>query len=170
VRLKGESSWRELATYADAWGFLEKYRPYRCYLCPDGTSEFADISCGDPWYREIEENEPGMSLVLVRTEKGRAIVRAAIESGYVQLTFVKSELLDRSQRELQFKRGAIWGRLLTMRALGVYAPRFEGFSLFSNWLKISFGAKLRSIAGTVRRVITRRYHRPYQYPSQNGPR
>ena len=34
--------------YMEAWGFLQKYRPYRCYLCPDATAELADISCGDP--------------------------------------------------------------------------------------------------------------------------
>ena len=165
VRLKGESQWRDLATYAEAWGFLQKYRPYRCYLCPDGTSEFADISCGDPWYREIGDNELGMSLVVVRTEKGRQIVRDAIAAGYVELVSVRPALVNLSQRELQFKRGAIWGRLLTMRALGVGAPRFGGFSLFSNWLKIPARDKLRSFLGTTRRVFTRRYHKPYQYPS-----
>lgn len=164
VRIKGQSSWRDLATYAEAWGFLQRYRPYRCYLCPDGTSEFADISCGDPWYREIGDNEIGMSLVVVRTERGRAIVKAAMDAGYVELVAVKAELLNLSQRELQFKRGAIWARLLTMRALGIAAPRFGGFSLFRNWLRIPLRDKLRSFVGTARRVVARQYHRPYQYP------
>ena len=163
VRLRGDSSWRKLATYADAWGFLQRYRPYRCYLCPDGTSEFADISCGDPWYRDIPRDEPGISLVLVRTERGRELVRAAIDAGYVKLAVVRPDTLGRSQRELQLKRGAIWGRLLTMRALGVATPRFGGFSLLNNWLQIPGRHKLRSVLGTVRRVITRHYHRPYQY-------
>lgn len=164
VRLKGQSDWQDLATYAEAWGFLQKYRPYRCYLCPDGTSEFADISCGDPWYREIAPDEPGMSLVVVRTQRGQEIVRAAIAAGYVNLTAVKPELLQRSQQELQYKRGAIWGRLLTMQALGVVAPRFEGFSLFQNWLQIPVRDKLRSFVGTARRVFTRRYHQAMSYP------
>lgn len=164
VRLKGNDDWRELATYAEAWGFLQKYRPYRCHLCPDGSSEFADISCGDPWYRAIEDDEPGTSLVVVRTPRGREIVRAAIEGGYVELVTVKPELLQLSQKELQFKRGAIWGRLLTMRALGVARPQFQGFSLFSNWLRIPTHDKLRSVIGTARRVVMRRYHQPLRYP------
>jgi coenzyme F420 hydrogenase subunit beta len=159
VRLKGELSWRNLATYAEAWGFLQAYRPYRCYLCPDGTAEFADISCGDPWYREVQPDEPGTSLVVVRSERGRDVIRRAIESGAVQLTRVEPSTLAMSQRELQLKRGAIWGRVLTLSALGIPAPRFRGFSLFRNWLSLPIGHKLRSIIGTARRVFRRHYHR-----------
>lgn len=165
VRLKNEADWKVLATYEDAWGFLQQYRPYRCYLCPDGTGEFADISCGDPWYREIEEGELGTSLVIVRTETGRRIVRAAREAGYVNLKPVKPEVLDLSQRELQLKRGAIWGRVLTMQAMGIPAPRFIGFSLFANWLRIPGGHKVRSIVGTARRILGRKYYKPLQMDS-----
>lgn len=164
VKLKGSDTWRDLATYAQAWGFLQKYRPYRCHLCPDGTSEFADISCGDPWYREIAPDEPGLSLVVVRTQRGREIVHAAIAAGSVDLMPVKPQVLQLSQKELQHKRGAIWGRLLTMRVLGVPAPRLKGFSLFWNWLKIPARDQLRSFAGTVRRIFVRRYWRTYRYP------
>jgi len=162
VRLRGEEGWRDIATYADAWGFLQKYRPYRCHLCPDGTSEFADISCGDPWYREIQDGEEGSSLLLVRTETGRRIVRAAIAAGYLVLQPVRPEVLQLSQKELQFKRGAIWGRVLTMRMAGIPVPTFGGFSLFRNWLRIPFGHKMRSLVGTARRIISRKYFRPLE--------
>ncbi len=158
VRMKGSADWRELATYAEAWGFLQQYRPYRCHLCPDGTSEFADIACGDPWYREIAADEAGLSLVVVRTERGREIVRSAIAAGTVRLAPVAAEVLTLSQRELQSKRGAIWGRLLTMKALGVAAPRFQGFSLYRNWLRLTTKERLRSLFGTARRVVARGYH------------
>jgi len=160
VRLKSDSEWLELATYEEAWGFLQAYRPYRCHVCPDGTSEFADISCGDPWYRSIDADEPGKSLVLVRSEKGREIVKGAIKAGYIQLTPVEPEILERSQKELLRKRGAIWGRVTTMKTLGIPAPHFQGFSLLQNWLKLSGGQKIRSILGTAKRIITRTYFRP----------
>jgi coenzyme F420 hydrogenase subunit beta len=160
VRLKGQAQWRDLATYAEAWGFLQSYRPYRCHVCPDGTSEFADISCGDPWYRDIEAGEAGLSMVVVRTQRGRDIVRAAMAANCVQLSAVDPRTLSQSQKELQLKRGAIWGRLLTMRAIGVPAPRFVGFSLFRNWLSIPASHKLRSLVGTARRVLSRGYLRP----------
>jgi coenzyme F420 hydrogenase subunit beta len=170
VRRKDDSRWEELATYAEAWGFLQAYRPYRCYLCPDGTGEFADVSCGDPWYREIQEGEPGTSLVVVRNERGREIVRGAIQAGYVKLSPVDPETLALSQRELQLKRGAIWGRITTMRALGVPVPRFKGFALFRNWLRIPLEHKFRSLVGTVRRVVGRKYYRKHPYAVSPGPR
>jgi coenzyme F420 hydrogenase subunit beta len=159
VRMKGDAAWRNLATYAEAWGFLQAYRPYRCYLCPDGTSEFADISCGDPWYREVEPGEEGTSLVVVRTAKGREVIQRAIASGAVQLKRVPPSTLAMSQRELHLKRGAIWGRVSTLRALAVPSPRFAGFSLFRSWLQIPLSHKARSIVGTIRRIFARRYYR-----------
>lgn len=158
VRLKGECAWKDLATYAEAWGFLQAYRPYRCYLCPDGTGELADISCGDPWYRHVEPGEAGTSLVVVRTEKGRDILRRAIAAGAVNLVRVDPETLSLSQRELELKRGAIWGRVVVMRTLALPAPVFRGFSLFSSWLRLPLKHKLRSIVGTARRALRRRYH------------
>lgn len=160
VRLHHDDAWRDLATYQEAWGFLQKYRPYRCHLCPDGTSEFADLSCGDPWYREILPGEEGRSLLLVRTETGRRIVAAAIAAGRVTLEPVPPGVLHLSQRELQLKRGAIWGRTLMMSLAGLPVPRFGGFSLWRNWLRIPFGHKLRSVVGTARRIVSRRYFRP----------
>jgi coenzyme F420 hydrogenase subunit beta len=162
VRRHGSEEWIDLATYAEAWGFLQRYRPYRCHLCPDSTAEFADISCGDPWYRPIEEGELGSSLVLARTERGREIIEGAIKAGYVQLRVVSPQILDLSQRELQKKRGAIWGRVTTLKALGIPAPRLTGFNLFANWLQIPFVDKLRSVIGTARRAFSRRLYRPME--------
>ena len=163
VRMKGETVWRDLATYAEAWGFLQAYRPYRCYLCPDGTSEFADLSCGDPWYRAIEPGELGTSLIVVRTVKGREIVQRARAAGAVKLLPVDPRVLVASQRELQLKRGAIWARTVTMRGLGAPAPRFSGFALFRNWLRLPYAHKVRSIVGTTRRVVARGYRRKDSY-------
>jgi coenzyme F420 hydrogenase subunit beta len=160
VKLKGEERLREVLTYGDAWGFVQKYRPYRCYLCPDGTSEFADISCGDPWYRQVRAGEQGHSLVLVRTKRGQDIVHGALEAGYVSLERAESRVVEASQRNLLAKRGAVWGRLLTMKAFGIPTPRFCGFSLFANWKRLSMPEKARSILGTARRIIKRTYYRP----------
>jgi coenzyme F420 hydrogenase subunit beta len=161
VLLRGETSpsFYE-ASYRESWGFLNNYRPYRCYLCPDGTSEFADISCGDPWYREVSEDELGFSLVLVRTEKGREIVQGALKAGYVVLKKSDPKILQDSQKNLLLKRGAIWGRLMAMKMFGIPTPRLQGFSLFSNWCGLPALDQIRSALGTVRRILTRKYFRP----------
>jgi len=160
VRPVGGDTFCEMATYTDAWGFLQKYRPYRCYLCPDGTNESADISCGDPWYRNPEEGEAGSSLVLTRTEKGKTILRGAIEAGYVVLEKRDPQILEKSQQNLSAKRNAIWGRLLVMKSFGIPTPRLRGFHLFESWRRLSKKEKARSILGTARRVIQRGYYKP----------
>jgi coenzyme F420 hydrogenase subunit beta len=35
------------SSYDESWSFLQKYRSFRCNLCPDGLGQLADISCGD---------------------------------------------------------------------------------------------------------------------------
>jgi coenzyme F420 hydrogenase subunit beta len=150
-------------SYEDSWGFLQQYRPFRCYLCPDGTGEFSDISCGDPWYREVREGEAGSSLVLVRTERGRKILQGAMAEGYVQLTRVPHGLLEASQRNLLRRRRSVWGRILAMKVMLVPFPEMKGFHLFSNWLDGDLGTKARSVLGTARRIFLRGYRKPYRY-------
>ena len=167
VQYQKDASQTKTLTYKEAWGFIQAYRPYRCYLCPDATSELADISCGDPWYRDIKEGEAGYSLVLVRTARGRQILRGAIEAGYVTIERAAPKVLSHSQRDMPIKRGAVWGRLLTMRAFGIPVPKYDGFSLFRNWLAIPAKEKARSLVGTVRRIIKRKYYRKLVINSNN---
>jgi coenzyme F420 hydrogenase subunit beta len=160
VSQNGDSAPSTQVSYSESWGFLQAYRPYSTHLCPDGTGEDADISCGDPWYREVQPNEPGSSLVVVRSEKGREIIRGAIESGYLALTPADPQKLLDSQRNLLAKRGAIWGRMMAFRAFGLPITKLKGFHLFKNWWRLSLNDKLRSTLGTARRIMTRRYFRP----------
>jgi coenzyme F420 hydrogenase subunit beta len=146
--------------YLEAWGFLQQFRPYRCHLCPDATSEFADISCGDPWYRDRDKDDLGYSLVLVRTEAGRIIISRAIEHGYVVLQHANPDIIEKSQKNVLEKRRAIWGRMLMMKFFGIPTPKFEGFHLFENWCKLSLKDKARSTLGTGRRIISRKYYLP----------
>ncbi len=149
-------------SYRESWGFLQAYRPYSTHLCPDGTGEDADISCGDPWYREVRDSEPGSSLVVVRTERGREILRGAMAAGYVTLTPATPQKLLDSQKNLINKRAAIWGRLWAFRLLGLPTPKLKGFSLFKLWLRLPLQDKLRSTLGSARRIVSRKYYRPLE--------
>ncbi len=157
---RGDSQIREIS-YEEAWGnILSNYTQFRCRLCPDSTGEFADISCGDPWYREIKPDEPGWSLVLVRTERGHRILQKAMEAGYIKLEKARPAVLAASQKALLNKRRNLWGRMLAMRLMRIPVPHFEGFSLFSNWRELSVSGKARSIAGTFKRIIQRNWTKP----------
>ena len=148
-------------TYEDSWGtILSRHTQFRCRLCPDSTGELADISCGDPWYREIEPDDLGRSLVLVRTETGRRILHEAMEAGYVQLERAGLDTLPRSQRSLLQRRQQLWGRLLALRVFRIPVPRYHGFSLFGNWRSLPISDKMRSVLGTVYRIHKRKWNRP----------
>lgn len=159
-RLKNESSYTEKMTYDESWGFIQKYRPLRCYQCPDGTSEFADISCGDPWHKKATPGEVGISLVLARTSRGKKIIEQAIEAGYVELRSTEPESLIEAQKNLIDKRSWIAGRLITHRLIGIPVPEFKGFNLGKLWMKSSALDKVKSIYGTLRRAFARNYRKP----------
>lgn len=156
-RDKNEKDCRSELSYDESWGFLQKYRQWRCYICPDHTGEFADIAVGDPWYRSIEPGEPGKSLIVARTKQGLDVIKNAANAGYIVLETEDANLLPRSQPGLLSGRGAIWTRLLVLQIFGIATPRFEGFSLFRNWLKhLNTIGKLRSVTGTVKRVFVKK--------------
>jgi coenzyme F420 hydrogenase subunit beta len=159
TRTKDQSETSEHLSYEEAWAFLQRFRPFSTHLFPDGSGEEADISCGDPWYRPIQPGEPGSSLIVVRTERGRAILKRAIECGAIIAKPATYEQLEKSQQNLTRKRGAIWGRLLAFRLLKVPAPCYTGYSLYANWRLIPAKEKTASVFGTMRRIIQRGYNR-----------
>jgi coenzyme F420 hydrogenase subunit beta len=148
-------------SYEESWGrILQKHRQWRCYVCADHTGEFADIAVGDPWYREIEPEEAGHSLVLVRTARGREILHRAIAAGALQVRQVDACLVPASQPNLRRTRGAVWGRIAATRAVGVPAPRFRNMPLFPSWWnRLTRKEKAQSIYGTLKRVVTKRLYR-----------
>lgn len=161
VKLRGNDSKRYQMSYEKSWGeILSNYVALRCRLCPDGTGEFADISCGDPWYKEIDPEDPGQSLVLARTARGKQFLEKAVDYGYVKLKRVDADIVSLSQKALLMKRGSIWGRQLAFKILSVPAPHFTGFSLFANWRQLSMHGKTRSIVGALRRAICQNRTRP----------
>ncbi|MCM3660811.1 Coenzyme F420 hydrogenase/dehydrogenase, beta subunit C-terminal domain [Georgenia satyanarayanai] len=160
-RVKSASGEVRSMTYAEAWnGTLTKNRQWRCLICPDHTGEFADLSVGDPWYREIGPDEPGRSLVVVRTEAGRAALLAALSDGALDGGPIPLERLEQSQPSLAATRGAVWGRVLTMGLMGLRVPRYQNMPAFRLWLRLPLRGKVTSIAGTYRRARLRGLHRP----------
>lgn len=139
-------------TYDESWGFLQRFRQWRCYICPDHTGEFADIAVGDPWYRKVEPGEPGKSLIVARTQRGLEILRRAAAKGSLVLETKSHDLLPASQPNLLQTRGALWGRLLALRMMGAPVPFFDGFAMYRFWKKLPFKAKLQSFTGTLKRI------------------
>jgi coenzyme F420 hydrogenase subunit beta len=151
--------------YENAWGSLQKYRPFRCHLCPDGTGQVADIACGDAWHEYTGNGNSGLSLIIIRTERGRAIFHRAVKAGYLAVKPATTSKVLVAQKNLLERRTQIFGRLLAMRLLFIPTPKFVGFWLAQAWLKIPLAAKARTIFGTLRRLVQRRlWHRHPVHP------
>ncbi len=161
-RCEGESEPRGQQTYQESWAYLQSFRPWATHIWPDGGGELADISCGDPWYQQPDGRNPGSSLVVVRSERGREIVKGAMQAGYLQLSEAELWKLDRSQDNLLKKKGATWGRLAAMRLAGMNTPSFLNANLLHCWLGLSISEKLGSTLGTLRRIFKRGLRKPFQ--------
>lgn len=146
---------RASLSYEESWGeVLQVHRQWRCYVCADHTGEFADVAVGDPWYRPLGPDEPGQSLVLVRTERGRRLVAAAVAAGYLTLEPRAPGIVAASQPNLLRTRGAVWGRILALRLLGAASPRYRRLPMAGTWWRVlTARQKLSSLLGTARRVF-----------------
>jgi len=156
---KGEEKPVATMTYQESWKFLQAFRPWPTQLWPDRTGELADIACGDPWYEQPDSRNPGRSLIVARSERGRRIVEGAIEAGYVDFSPAEPWKLEKSQSGLLNRRGAIWGRRLVSQICGLPVTRLFGLDLRSSWQTLPLGEKLTVILGTLRRIIARRLFR-----------
>jgi len=157
---KGEAEPCTKMTYRESWAFLQRFRSWSTHLWPDGTGELADISCGDPWYEEPDGKNPGSSLIVVRTERGREVLQGAIRAGYLKLSAAERWKLEKSQPGLLKKKGATWGRRWAMRMVGLPITELKGMDLFHCWRALSLEDKLRSTLGTIRRIFQRGFRRP----------
>ncbi len=140
--------------YKHSWSSLAKQRPFRCHLCPDGLGELADLSCGDAWHRYKDNEDKGISTVLVRTQRGKEILHRAMKNGFLCLKKANiSEVV--AGQELVKRRQEVFGRLFAMRFLLIPIPHFVGFSLFKAWSLNRFIKKIKTILGTHKRIMQR---------------
>ncbi|NVJ96675.1 MAG: Coenzyme F420 hydrogenase/dehydrogenase, beta subunit C-terminal domain [Alphaproteobacteria bacterium] len=161
------ATWRTLdgpqrvaISYNDGWGnVLQKHRQWRCQVCADHTGEHADISVGDPWQTPPEKDAVGKSLIVVRTERGRAFLKAIADSGYLFLEKKDPAILFDAQPNLFTTKGAVWGRSVALKVAGLNAPATADDS-FACWKKLPVKAKVQSVAGTFKRVRSRKLHEP----------
>ena len=144
-------------TYKQAWGYLASHRrPFRCSICPDGMGEFADISCGDAWHNYKDNGDPGQSTIIVRTSRGREILERAVAAGYLRVQASDPERVLSAQG-LQKRKNELHGRLLAMAMTALPRPNYNGFPSAELWRDNPLSVKFRTLAGTVRRIITRHY-------------
>jgi coenzyme F420 hydrogenase subunit beta len=144
--------------YNTSWGtILNKHLQFRCKICPDGTGEFADITCADAWYGQdgypdFTERD-GRSLVLGRTERGTELLTSAIQSGAIFVEPLDSPQIEKMQPYQADRKRVVLGRVAaTWFARGI-APRYRGLGLLKAALHANPLHWLRNCWGTLRRAV-----------------
>lgn len=143
--------------YRTSWG--DRLGPtvqWRCKICPDGVGESADISVCDYW--EVDEqgypvfdDAEGRSGLLVRTERGRALVQEAREAGVIAGEKLVADRIAAIQPGQTWRRRNLFGRLAGARLAGARIPDYRGFPL-SRLALANFRATIRAMRGSRRRA------------------
>ena len=122
-------------SYEESWGHrLGPALQWRCKVCADGVGESADISAGDLWttnergYPTFEEAQ-GVSALVARTLRGRALVLAAAAAGVIEVRPVEADDVAAVQPLQTTRRATLAGRLIGARVAGRRVPRYIGFRL-----------------------------------------
>ena len=155
------------------------FTPMRCIMCPDQTSELADISLGDAWLPELKHERLGESVIVTRTKAAEDILALASSVGAISVKPVEPEKVKQSQAlPLKFKKEDLEARLALLRSLGKETPSFSSnpnsspsFSAFLRaffpYLNIqaSSNKHLRSLLIHVPFPFFRLYYGVYKYLS-----
>ena len=143
--------------YNSSWGkTLNKHLQFRCKICPDGTGEFADVTCADAWYGkdghlDFTERE-GRSLLIARTAVGQVLVAAAVRTNCIEVATLPVDAVASMQPYQRDRKQVVLGRSFAARLAHGKAPRYLRLGL----LRAAFQTKpilwLRSALGTWRRA------------------
>jgi coenzyme F420 hydrogenase subunit beta len=113
-------------TYQDMWKDEATWRIQpRCKICPDAIGESADLAASDVWPGGTPAGEnPGFNGIIVRTQRGLELYRAALAAGAIAALprTVTFRDFDDFQPHQVYKRRAVWARLAGMRAAGRPVP------------------------------------------------
>ncbi|MBP1738811.1 MAG: putative coenzyme hydrogenase, beta subunit [Deltaproteobacteria bacterium] len=71
---------------------IRPFIPSTCFVCPDMTSEFADLSVG------MYEGRAGWNTLIVRSQRGADLVEQAVRKGVLQVSDMQAENLERLSR------------------------------------------------------------------------
>ena len=153
----GQKQRKEL-TYDQSWGdILQKYRQWRCYICPDHIGEYADIAVADAWHRKVEEHQPGRSIIIARTPRGLEIARKALAAGFLALDPAQPEILSQCMPWQTSLKAQLWARLKTLALMRVPTPEYQDFNLYKLWKsELPINVKFHSVLSTAKRIFVKK--------------
>ena len=113
--------------YSHYFTYLRWYLALGCFVCWDSLCEYADLSFGDAWMRDLRASgEDGVSIVVSRTNKGECIIQQAVKDGCASLLPISAQEIAESQSvNIGFKKRNQRLRLRFLALVSHEHPRFE---------------------------------------------
>jgi len=139
--------------YDSSWGkILNRHLQFRCKICPDGTGEFADISCADAWHADergypIFTETSGRSLIIARTAEGRSTLEDVEQAGHLRTEGIEVETVAAMQPYQTHRKQALIARLAGFRLGGQRVPRYRNFALAKAAGAMPLGVHLKNALG-----------------------
>lgn len=151
--------------YNSSWGqVLGRDKRKFCRLCMDGIGLFADIACGDAWYK-TSDNEPdfsehdGRNIIFVRTERGAKILREVELKGDIHIE--KEQLFEEDLKYIQKyqyeRRGTYLAQWLALKLTFHSTPKMNLKNVWKLSKNISFRRQFNIFWGTLKRIYRGRY-------------
>lgn len=148
-------------SYEDSWGNIlgRDVQPF-CRWCADGIGEFADISCGDAWYLDNNNNPifteaEGRNIIFARTKKGFDILNEMQLNGYIEIEKYadKISLVKNMQKYQFYRRGTMLGKILALKLMRKDFPCYKLQDMFAWSRQIEIKYNFRSFLGTILRIL-----------------
>lgn len=152
-------------TYNESWGgILRKYvQPY-CRWCADGVGEFADISCGDAWHLDTDNNpifteNKGRNVIFARTKQGKRILEKMLENKLIDIVDFADDLsfLKCMNYYQYYRKATMMGKILALRLLRFDTPKYNVSTLWSWSHNIKFKHNFKAFVGTILRKLQKKF-------------
>lgn len=123
----------------DRQAFHRHFVQRRCLVCIDHTAETADISLGDPRWKKLGLfNNPGESLVVIRTDVGVKVWENLVDTGKIDIVKeIDDENFFYEIQDPVFKKGAS-SRMMMLKLLRRPIPFYKASHKKDAFFKFSF--------------------------------
>ena len=112
----------KMRSVGDMWG-SGYFKARACEVCDDVTTELADVSLGDAWLPEYQNDGKGQNVIVTRSKIADDLIREGIRSGSLAVTPLPLRDFLRSQRgSFNHRHIALKYRLAVLHSKGVETP------------------------------------------------
>jgi coenzyme F420 hydrogenase subunit beta len=136
------------------WGYDMQFR---CKICPDAVGEVADISAPDGWVladgKPVYDEAPGRNVAVVRTERGRELLAAAVAAGYIELSPVSMDELEAMHGNHPARKVGAPATFLALRVSRQPRPAVRGYRTWHSVRRAGLRTGWQQFRGTLRRVL-----------------